>query len=231
MNKSSEPPREEHWLSKKDRQRGVVALFGVASLVLATVVVVRLPRDDLATWSSIAGGLGTLLVSVLGLIGAFWWWRQKASSRPRLKVTQSVSILPQVDSYIPLYVTAHLENVGEIPITLTKWCLWASELLPFPTEVVEFLDTKPNLACRDFHLPWRAAAGSEFEIPPGDAPRVFPGETQDIGALLRIRIDATWVRIYSFIPRDSRLQDMGRGWTSICILNVQEGGSPHAKLG
>jgi len=196
----------------------------MAAIVLLIIVVVRMPRSDLGDWAEALGNIGTLIVSLLGSSAAVWWWKHRGSASPRLKVTQSVSILPSTGGYIPIYITAHLENVGEVPVMLTKWCLWATDMLPLPPAIDSLLATNPDRACRDFRLPWKLASGAEFDIPEQDAPHVRPGETQDIGALLRVPSEAQFVRIYSFLPDKSITSEgsSSRGWTSICLINLRK---------
>jgi hypothetical protein len=179
-----------------------------------------MPWSDLGKCLEALANFSTFAVSLLGSLVAAWWWRHRGSSLPRLKVNQSVVILPPESNYTSLYVTAHLENVGEVPIKLTKWCLWATKMLPLPQDIDTLLDTDPSRACRDYRLPWEAAAGNEFDIPKKDAPEIFPGETQDIAALLRVPSDIHLVRIYSHLPHESLAAD--RGWASITIVNMKE---------
>jgi len=209
----------------KDERQSVIALAILSIVVLLTVVALRMPRSDLGHWAEVLKNLGQFTVSMLGSAAAIWWWWLKGSASPRLKVTQSVDILPSANGYIPIYVTAHLENVGEVPLELNKWCLWATNMLPFPSDVDRLLNSEPDRACRDYRLPWRACAGAEFEISTKDAPRVRPGESQDIGALLRVPAGGTFVRIYSFLPHNSlSAEERSRGWVSITIVNLGKEG-------
>jgi hypothetical protein len=216
---SSNSP-DDFRLSKDERQAAIAVAF-MSVVILFTVIVARLPRADLGHWAEALKNFGQFIISMLGSVAAIWWWMHKGSSSPRLKVTQSVDILPSTDAYIPIYVTAHLENVGEVPVDLNKWCLWATNMLPFPSAVDSLLNAEPDRACRDYRLPWIGSAGAEFEMPAKDAPRVRPGESQDIGALLRLPADAQFIRIYSFLPHESlSAKDGSRGWTSITIVNL-----------
>jgi hypothetical protein len=216
-------PSDDFKLSKEDRLAATAVAF-LSVVILLIVVVVRIPRSDLGDWAEALGNLGQFILSLLGAVAAVWWWRHRGSAFPRLKVTQSIEVLPGAGSYISLYVTAHLENVGEVPVALTKWYLWASDMLPFPSAIDGLLNAEPDRACRDFRLPWIAAAGTEFEIPVPEAPRVFPGESQDIGALLRVPADAQLLRVYSYLPREGPLGEGGtRGWTTITLVNLTKG--------
>lgn len=205
--------------SPKEERIAALSVAFTAVAVLLTVVVLRMPRTDLGSWLEALANVGTFILSLLGAVAAVWWWRHRGSASPRLKVTHSVDILPSTGSYIPLYVMAHLENVGEVPVILTKWCLWASDMLPLPQEVDGLLNVGPDWACRDFRLPWKAAAGAEFNMPTEDAPEVLPGETQDLGALLRVPTDASFIRIYSHLPHESLAGS--RGWTTINIVKLK----------
>ena len=170
-------PSDELRLSREERI-AAIAVPLTAAIALLVVAAVRMPRSDLGDWASALGDIGTFIVSLLGAAAAVWWWKHRGSASPRLKVTQSVNILPSTGSYIPLYITAHLENVGEVPVVLTKWCLWATDMLPLPPTIDGLLNADPDRSCRDYRLPWKAAAGAEFEMPEQEAPRVRPGETQ-----------------------------------------------------
>jgi hypothetical protein len=212
--------RPDDLQSPKEERIAALSVAGTALAVLLTVVVLRMPRTSLVSWLEALANVGTFVLSLLGAVAAAWWWRHRGSALPRLKVTHSVDILPSTGSYIPLYVTAHLENVGEVPVTLTKWCLWASDMLPLPHEIDGLLNADPDRACRDFRLPWKVAAGAEFNVPTQDAPEVLPGETQDIGALLRVPANSGFVRIYSHLPHESLAGT--RGWTNINIVRLKQ---------
>ncbi len=219
MQKVSDAP-DDFKLSKEDRLAAIAVAF-FSFVILLIVVVVRIPRSDLGEWVKVLGSVGQLVFSLVGLIAAGWWWLHRGSVYPRLKITQSIDLLPATGNEISLYVMAHLENVGEVPVVLTKWCLWATDMLPLPSAIDELLNTKPDRACRDYRLPWVAAAGSEFEMLMPHSPRVFPGESQDIGALLRVPVEVQWLRVYSYLPREGPSSEGGtRGWTTITLVNL-----------
>jgi hypothetical protein len=183
------PPAEIR-LSREQQAAAVRLASGVAGILLI-VVVVRIPRSDLGDWAEALGSLGTFILSLLGSAAAIWWWRHRGSAHPRLRVAQSFNVLPPSNGNVDIYTTVHLTNVGEVPVVLTTWRLWACQMAPLPQGVQEMLSQDPDHACRDFKLPWLPMAGTEFEIALNDAPKIRAGEAQDLGALLRVPADST----------------------------------------
>jgi hypothetical protein len=213
----------KEWQLSREERFAALSLALTAAAALLAVLVFRIPRSDFGHWVEALAAVGTLTISLLAYGAAVWWWLHRASGSPRLRLTQSIDILPTQGDATTLYITAHLENVGEVPIILTKWRLWATGVHPLPQAIDSTLDKNPERACRDFRQPWEAAAGQEFVIPDEEAPHVLPGETQDLGAILRVSSAAQVVRIYSHFPHESLArQGKSRGWSNTTLIRLKE---------
>lgn len=177
---------------------------------------------DLRLLAEFLGNIGSFAVPIVGGAAALWWWRQRGSGIPRLKIEQQFTELTSSNDGHVLYVRADLQNVGEVPLTINKWCLWVTRLVPVPEGISQCLAGAPSRVCRDFRLPWEAVAGEEFEMRGEDAPFIAPGETQDLGALLLIPSGITAVRVYSFIPHSIQRHGkrIARGWTNITVVRL-----------
>lgn len=219
-----EPPNDPPaFRLTRDHRVALLILFSASICLLLTVFMTRIPSDDLGDWSEAFGNVGTFIVSLLVAIAAFWWWRLQGSGFPRLRVTQSVRIVASNSVHTTLYVSAHLENVGQVSVILSKWCLWAVDVSSFPEGVENQLECQPARACQDYRLPWKASAGAEFDLPEPHGPQIRPGELQDLGAFVRLPVTARLIRVYSYFPHASLGSgNFGHGWTSITIVELPE---------
>jgi hypothetical protein len=207
--------------------RSAIALALLLVLAGVVILLLRLPRQELVTWFDALGNLGTFMLSMVAAAAALWWWHRRGAPQPRLRVNQSVTAIRDgLPAYTLLYVRARLENVGEIPIQLDKWCLWATRFLPLQEHVSGPLQEAPSHACRDYGLKWKALAGSEFEIESLHAPRIRPGEEQELAAILALPKDVYFIRLYSFFPHRllNQLRTENRGWTKTAIVDLHQTG-------
>jgi hypothetical protein len=217
-------PREEDpdpWDELTDAQKfAAIALLPVLIIVLLVVWVVGSTLEDAAQISTVVGGLGTLILSLLGAVAGVWWFFRRQPLVPRLNVEQEVTVLPGPNGNHLLQVFARLENVGELPVHIGGWRIWVCPLDPLPPAVAEVLLKKS--ACVDKELIWESCAGRKIEDDCFDEIRMRTGEIQEIIASVLVERGNRTVRIHSFFPHP-HLNEAGedRGWTRYSIVNLE----------
>ena len=220
-NKEDDEMKEDSDLGR-DEKISAAAIIIVLLSVLLIIVVRKTSSRDLVAALAALGNIGLFGISLMGACASVWWWSQRRPRNPRVKVEQTVRVLPFEDGRKLLYVSARLHNVGELPIVVEKWCLWATQVQPFHEAVMSQVSGNGGNACRDFQMPWPRLAGAEFEMASGVAARIFPGEDQQLCAMLLIESQAQVVRLYSFFPhKDLNLGPTeNRGWQNITLINL-----------
>lgn len=199
-----------------------IALLPGLLLVILIIWIVCSTLNEAAQIANVVGGIGTLLLSFLGAIAGLWWFFRRQPLVPKLNIEQEVTVLPGPNETHLLQVFARLENVGELPVTITAWRIWACPLDPLPKSVEEVL--LKNSACVDRELQWESCAGRKIERHCFDEIRVRAGEIQETIASVLVRDrDVRTVRIHSFFPHPelNTVADEDRGWTRYSIVTLQ----------
>lgn len=180
--------------------------------------------DWLEKVAAIAGGFGTLLLSVIAMIVGGWWFRKRASLQPRLCLQQEVVRLPGPPRTRVLQVLARIENVGEIPVTLNEWRLWAIPLDPLPPQVIAALRKSKGHTCVEQNLQWESCAGGEMPV---DV-RVRPGEVQEVVGTMLVSDTPSAVRIFSCLPHADINLHRGedRVWTCYTLVRFNDRPDP-----
>ncbi|HXO42424.1 MAG TPA: hypothetical protein VN999_13305 [Thermoanaerobaculia bacterium] len=195
----------------------LILLFaGVAISILITVF----PLREFAEVGEGFGGIGTFIVSLTAAGAAFWWFRRRASIFPKAIITQDIILALRLENKNLLEVCATIRNVGDIPISLDEWRLWASPIEPMPASLSTMISNGKD-AFTDSQIEWPACAGERMRLP--DI-RIRSGETQQVLGFLVISSEVTVARIYSFFP-NSAFNICGqedRGWTNYTIINLGE---------
>jgi hypothetical protein len=206
------------------RESELIPALIFAALVVAILfsgLVLALSGSDLVQWLDALGNLGTFLLAVATVTATTIWWLKQGVRWPRVDVSQTVSLVADTATASIVYVSVVVRNVGSIPVTLGRWCLWAVPVDPLPEAVGAALDESDG-ACLDFKLDLEACSGSEFDLV--SEPNIFPGESQQLGAFLRIPRSVKRSRIYSFVPhyRLGSTSENPRGWTHYVLFPAQE---------
>ena len=189
-------------------------------IVLLVVWVTSSTLDEAAQISTVVGGIGTLILSILGAVAGGWWFFRRQPLVPRLNIEQEVTVLPGPKGMHLLQVFARLENVGELPVHISGWRIWVCPLDPLPQGVAEVLLRKS--ACVDTELPWESCAGRRIENGCFDEIRMRAGEIQEVIASVLVERGSRIVRIHSTFPHP-HLNQPGedRGWTRYSIVNLE----------
>jgi hypothetical protein len=209
------------WDELTDQQK-LAAVVSLPTLLIAALVawLIGSTLDQAEKISTIVGGIGTLILSLVGAVAGLWWFLRRQPLVPRLNVEQEVTVLPGPRGMHLLQVFARLENVGELPVKIRGWRLWICPLDPLPQPVSEALLAKST--CVDKELPWESCAGRRLENECFDEIRMRAGEIQEIIASVVVERNVRTVRIHSFFPHP-HLNEAGedRGWTRYSIVQLE----------
>jgi hypothetical protein len=143
------------------------------------------------------------LLSLLAAAAGLWWFKKRDPLRPRVNVEQEVRPLLGPPGSRLLQVVARLTNVGEIPVQVREWRLWACPLDPLPVGVRRAVSVGDVRV--ENELEWESCAGGEIGADKFGEVRIRPGETQEVVATMSIRDDISAVRIYSFFRLLTRI--------------------------
>jgi hypothetical protein len=138
-----------------------------------------------------------------------------------LNIEQEVFVLPGPGSTHLLQISARLENVGEVPLSIKEWRLWICPLDPLPSSIgAKLLDKS---ACVDTELEWESCAGRKIGDECFDEVRMRTGEVQEIVASVLVPLGILAVRVHSFFPHPAlNGPDEDRGWTRYSIVTLEE---------
>lgn len=224
-----EPPRI--FISRAEQQ-SVLALVLVLSMIGATIGIkylFSLSSIELNRIHDIAetvAGFSAFLFTLLGYISAAWWWWHRDPRRPRVNVAKQVSVFPLNGGEHILEVILSVHNVGEVPLVVSEWEIYAFRVWPPQDGKIEALRGADGFTLRreDF-LEEEAEAGKPFKKIAHLAERVRPGETQEFAASMLIPKGVDAVRLEAQIPHDllSHTVSEDRAWMKFTIVDLRSG--------
>lgn len=194
---------------------GVVCIFSLSGTEL----------DRMHDIAETIAGFSAFLFTLLGYISAAWWWWHRDPRRPRVNLAKQVSVFPLEGGEHVLEVILSVQNVGEVPVVISEWELYAFQVWPPQKGRIEALKgTDGHMLQRDDLSDEEAEAGKAFTTLAHLAERVRPGEIQEFAASMLIPRGVDAVRLEAQIPHEllRYTEKETRAWTKFTMVDLRD---------
>lgn len=199
-----------------------IGALALVVLALVAVVILGIPKNNLAQWAHIGDILGGFAIPAFGALAAGWWFLRRDPLRPRLNISHDVQLIREFDQGLLLAVFGDFTNIGETMIEIGQWSLGVSTLVPCPDYLMDELMV--HRVCADSHVNWEATVRKDLAESELGKPRIRPGESQRLVAFALVPSGAEVLRLYSAVPHPKLRMSSSenRAWEGKSIVVLQK---------
>lgn len=171
--------------------------------------------ETIAAWA-------TVLFTVAGYVAAAWWWRHRDPRRPRVNVRDEVRVFSLETGEYLVHVVLSVCNVGEVPVHIPEWGVFAVQIWPPPEDLLTSLRKAEGHVLRREDVDCHALSGRTFSQTEHAAERVRPGESQELVTSMLIPADARAVRLEVHVPHEALRMHPGekRAWNKYSVIEL-----------